>query len=86
MQIILFFSVGLLGMALHYLKKWGRGEIECSIFEYIMSYKKHTIAAVCTMIGLVVPIFMASPELSQLSLSAAFLAGFTADSAMNKGE
>jgi len=86
MTIILYISLGLLGMVAHWLKKWGRGEIQNGLYDYCMTHKKHTIGAICTMLGLVFPIYSASPEITQLSLSAVFLAGFGADSAANKSE
>jgi hypothetical protein len=86
MILIFYISIALIGMVAHWLKKWARGEITNGLYDYCMTHKKHTIGAICTMLGLVFPIYASSPEITQLSFTAVFLAGFGADSAANKSE
>lgn len=71
-------------MIAHWLKKWARDEIDCNLYVYCMTHKKHTIGAIITMIGAVISIYSGSSELSQVTATAVFLAGFSADSATNK--
>lgn len=84
MTLLIYILIGLVGMLAHWLKKWARDEIDCSLYQYCMTYKKHTIGAVITMIGSVLTIYSGGPDLSQVTATAVFIAGFAADSAANK--
>jgi hypothetical protein len=83
-----FYACGFAGMVAHYAKKWTRGEINLSLFEYMVKDNpKASVAAVCTCLGATTAI-VATGTLHGMDIptvaALGFTTGFAIDSAVNK--
>lgn len=78
---ILFAVVGMIG---HWLKKWAREEINCSLLDYIKGEKRHTVGALLTVIAATLYAMADVTVLSQADVIKALLIGFAGDSLANK--
>lgn len=87
MTFLSLLALSLLGLASHWLKKYCRGQSKASFKDYMLHYKKRTIASVFTVISAVIALYstMYTVELTGQLASLAFLAGYAGDSAVNKG-
>lgn len=86
MDLLLFLAVGIFGQIAHWAIKWSRGQIECGLYNYVMTHKKHTVGAVLTTMVSIIALFAGSEnlEITKQTLALAFFAGFGFDSAINK--
>jgi hypothetical protein len=82
MATLIFIMAGFLGLLGHWFKRYARGQSSQSFYGYMTEHWKHSAASVVTMIAAVLA--LANNELSQQSLSMAFLAGYSIDSMVNK--
>lgn len=87
MTFLALLALSLLGLASHWLKKYYRGQSKASFKDYMLHYKKRTIASVFTVISAVIALYstLDAVELTGQLASLAFLAGYAGDSAVNKG-
>jgi hypothetical protein len=86
--VSVFYACGIGGMLAHYTKKWGRGEYDGSIVNYLFhDQPKASLAAVMTYIGAATAI-AATGTLHGMDVQTiaalGFTTGFTVDSAVNK--
>lgn len=84
-----FVVVGIVGMLCHYAKKWLRGEIETSLYEYLVEdHPKSTILSVGGFVGSAISLWQGG-MLDGLNLQQVILlgltTGFSHDSALNRG-
>lgn len=86
MDLAIFILIGLCGQLAHWLKKWARGEIECGLWTYVMTNKKHTIGAILAMLTTIIGLYAGTEniELTKQFMALSFFAGYTADSTLNK--
>ena len=88
MTLSLLILIALLGLASHWFKKYCRGQSTASFQEYMMAYKKQSVASIATAIAAVATIYTSSDLAEGITgqlASLAFLAGYAGDSAANKG-
>lgn len=87
MTFLALLALSLLGLASHWLKKFCRGQSKASFKDYMMHYKKRTIASLMTVLAAVVALYSTydTVTLTGQLASLAFLAGYAGDSAVNKG-
>lgn len=85
MSFIYLILIGLVGLAVHWLKKWARGQTKSGFLVYMRAHKKHSIASVCTVIGSVAAYAaLGDIALSIQSAGQALTIGYMVDSAVNK--
>ena len=85
MTILIFIAVGLIGLIAHWFKRWARAQTNKNFIVYMAQNRKHSIASVLSVLGAVAGIgSMEMIEISQQTLSMAFLAGYSIDSMVNK--
>jgi len=74
-----------LGIFCHWLKAWSRETITANFFEYMRYAPKHTIAMLFSLATALITAYNTGllTGLNEQTLTIAFLAGFTADSAIN---
>lgn len=77
-------AVALMGLFSHWLKKWGRGQTQAGFVEYMQAHRRHSVASVCTVVSAVVGLYLGGQAGNELAPGLAFMAGFSADSVMNK--
>lgn len=84
---VLFFAVGLLGAVAHWAKAWSENRVG-SFWKYMfVNNVTATTASVVSYVGAASALLAASPDLDVLSahaLAMSFMAGYTADSAVNR--
>jgi len=84
-----FYGAGLVGMVAHYMSKWFRGEITDSLMGYFFKvYNRRTVATLISLAVAEATAFATSTlDVASLQtiLSVGFLAGYSLDSAVNKG-
>ena len=76
----------LAGIFAHWLKSWLRETITASFIEYMIQAPKHTGAMLFTLATALIAGYQTGmfTGLDEQSLTIAFMAGFTADSTINK--
>jgi len=84
MTLIVLYLIGLAGMIGHWAKKVSKDESSSTLWQYVWHNKWHTIGAVATMIAGVSVFIGPDVTLTQASMAGAFVAGFGADSLVNK--
>ena len=83
----LIILAGLAGVVAHWAKSSYRGTLPNGLVDYFFkSNKVATVRTVATLTAALAGIIATNPELSMSVISTAFLAGFSADSALNSGE
>jgi|GEM_PF-2642579 len=85
---IIFYLIAFSGVYCHWFKKYARDQLSCSFARYLIVEPKNTFV---TLITLLVAMFTMQGsgillELTRENISLVFMAGWTADSALNKGE
>jgi len=80
MDIIFYIGSAFIGMLAHFLKKKIKGQTFGEFKDWIGSHFKETVLAV---IGTIVGLFVLNAD-SSLGFMSSFLAGYAADSALNK--
>ena len=87
MTFIALLLTAMAGLVAHWLKRYCRGQTEASFKDYMLTYKKQTIASVTSVVAAIAALWVASDsvELAGQTLSTAFLIGYAGDSAINKG-
>lgn len=88
MTFIQLILLAMLGVFAHWLKRYLRGQSKASFYDYVLHYRKQTTASVTTAVTAVVAIYSTSELAEGLTAQVAalaFLAGYTGDSATNKG-
>lgn len=85
---ILYYLISLSGVYFHWLKKYARNELSCGFLRYFVVEPKNTIRTVMALVGSVFALQSNGvfSELTQQNIGLAFMAGWVADSALNKGE
>ena len=88
-RLAIFAGAAVVGMIAHFLKKWFRDEITGDLVKYFFrDYPKRTFAAVATLMGTVVVVFLTN-QLTGMDirpmLMLALTTGYTVDSIANKG-
>jgi len=85
MIIAVVILASLIGIFAHWLKSWLRETITANFFEYMVGAPKHTGAMLFTLTTALITGYQAGlfTGLDEQSLTIAFMAGFTADSAVN---
>ena len=84
MNALLFLLAGLVGMGLHGVKVYLRGQISCSVADYF--FRRNMRATLQAMVGFVAAYFgflSTSPELSMQSAYGAFMLGYGVNSLLN---
>lgn len=78
--------MSLIGIFCHWLKSWLRETIASSFIEYMVQAPKHTGAMLFTLAAALITGYQTGlfTGLDEPSLTIAFMAGFTVDSAVNK--
>jgi hypothetical protein len=84
LNFVKLLAIALVGLFSHWLKKWGRGQTKAGFVEYMRVHRRHSIASVCAVIGEVVSLYLSGQAGNELAPGLAFMAGFVADSVMNK--
>ena len=86
MLTVVIICVAFLGVFTHWLKSWLRETITSSFIEYMVLAPKHTGAMLFTLAAALITGYQTGlfTGLDEQSLTIAFMAGFTADSAINK--
>ena len=91
---ILFSQIGLIltlvslaGMVSHAIKKWVSGEIEGNFISWYTTHPRASVGALMGCLGTVLTAVLTGTlmDLSDASIMAAFLAGFSADTFNNQG-
>lgn len=82
METLVFLAFGFVGLVAHWFKRWVRKECCKNFFVYMSEHRKNSIASVLTMVGGV--LMLNATELTQQTMSMAFLAGYSIDSMVNK--
>lgn len=84
--IFISFVVAFVGMFCHWLKSWLRETISATFLEYLVSAPKHTGATLFALITALITAYQTGliTGIDEQSITIAFMAGFTADSAINK--
>lgn len=88
MTIIVLFAVALVGLFAHWFKKYYRGQSKASFKDYMLHYKRKSLASLSTVVAAVVTIYSTADVAEGLTgqlAALAFLAGYAGDSAANKG-
>lgn len=88
MTFIALITLAMLGVFVHWLKRYLRGQSKASFKDYMLFYRKQTTASVATAITAIVTIYATADFTEGLTAQVAalaFLAGYTGDSATNKG-
>lgn len=87
MTFLALLLTAIAGLVAHWFKRYCRGQTEASFKDYMLSYKKQTLASVTSVVAAIATLYAASDsvELAGQTLSTAFLAGYVGDSALNKG-
>jgi len=85
---IIFYLIAFSGMYCHWFKKYAREQLSCSFIRYLITEPKNTFVTLITLLVSIITmqqsgIFL---ELTRETMSLVFMAGWTADSAFNKGE
>lgn len=77
--------MSLIGIFCHWLKSWLREAITANFIQYMVQAPKHTGAMLFTLATVLLTSYQAGmfTGLDMQSLTIAFMAGFTADSAVN---
>jgi len=82
LMLILYFLIGIIGVIVHFLKKKVKGQSIASVKKYFATHFRSTVLMFFAYIGA----FAGLHELGQLTMAAAFMAGYTCDSLINKNE
>ena len=88
MTLITLLLLAAVGLFAHWLKKYCRGQSRASFKEYMLRYKKQSIASATTALAAVATIYSTTESIDALTgqlAGLAFLAGYASDSVMNKG-
>lgn len=84
-----FYAIAIVGMVVHAVKKWAKGEIPGSVTDWFIKNPKATVGALIAAIGAVCAALL-SGQISSLNDGAHILAvvgfGYAADSSMNSQE
>ena len=86
-DFILFVLVGLVGMIVHWAKKWIRAQTKCGLLEYLfVKNRRYTVLTLLTYTAAIASILALGvvDYKSHQSLAMAFMAGYMIDSALNK--
>jgi hypothetical protein len=85
---VFFILIAFSGVFFHWLKKYARNELSCSFLDYLVSYPKHTVLTMMTLVSALFTLQTSGvfAELTPQNIGLVFMAGFTADSTLNKGE
>jgi hypothetical protein len=86
MLAVAVISMSIIGIFCHWLKSWLRETITSNFIEYMILAPKHTGAMLFTLATALITGYQTGlfTGLDEQSLTIAFMAGFTADSAVNK--
>lgn len=86
MLISVIIFTAFFGIFMHWLKSWLRETITANFFEYMVQAPKHTGATLFTLATALITGYQTGmfTGIDEQSLTIAFMAGFTADSAVNK--
>jgi|CXWL01.1.fsa_nt_gi hypothetical protein len=84
---LILVMVSLIGMVAHALKKWVTGEIEGSFVSWYTTHPRASVGALMGCLGGVLTAVLTGTlmDLSDASIMAAFLTGFSADTFNNQG-
>lgn len=88
MTFIALLALATLGLFAHWLKKYCRGQSKASFKDYMLHYKKQTIASATATVAAVATIYSTSETIDTITgqlAGLAFLAGYASDSVANKG-
>lgn len=86
-SFIVFCIVGLIGMIVHWAKKWLKDETTSNLFAYLfVNQGKYTALSILTYFGAIAGILAIGvvDYTNSQSLAISFLAGYMIDSAINK--
>ncbi len=84
MTTLVFLIVAYFGLFCHWFKRWAREQTDRDFIRYMTEHRKHSIGSIVSVLAGVATLLSGSPELSQETLSLAFLAGYSIDSMVNK--
>jgi phosphotransferase system glucose/maltose/N-acetylglucosamine-specific IIC component len=86
MMLVSMIVTACIGVYAHWLKSWLRETITSSFIDYMVQAPKHTGAMLFTLAAALVTGYQTGmfTGLDEQSLTIAFMAGFTADSTVNK--
>jgi hypothetical protein len=86
LNIVLLYGAALAGGLAHWLKRWLRGECKCGIRDYLTGEWRSTLLSLVTSLGAATVMISEGQGLdgSPQTLALAFMAGYAADSALNK--
>lgn len=84
MSTFLIFFAGFVGMAAHWYKRWFRGQTGSTFAQYMSANTGNTILSFGAMVGACASIIATGAEVNPQLIATALLAGYTADSVMNK--
>lgn len=88
MTFIALLALAAIGLFAHWLKKYCRGQSKASFKDYMLHYKKQSIASATAAVAAVATIYSTSETIDGLTgqlAGLAFLAGYVGDSVANKG-
>ena len=88
MTFIALLALAMIGLFAHWFKKYCRGQSKASFKDYMLHYKKQSLASLMTSLGAVITIYLSTEAANGLTsqlAGLAFMAGYIGDSATNKG-
>lgn len=86
MDFFAYLGLALSGLVAHWYKRYARGQTRSSFLDYLRGHRKHTAASVVAIVTGVFGMFVTGEAiaLSAQTAGAAFMLGYTLDSAVNK--
>ena len=86
METLILFIIALLGLGLHWFKRWLRDQTTYNFIDYMRINPKHSISSVTSVFVAIMTMQSTGLlDLSPMVIANAFLAGYGIDSMVNKG-
>ena len=79
-------AIALVGLVLHWFKRWWRGQTGDNFIDHLFINKKHTGATLISLVGAVSAVVSVGIDLSDAqAIGTLITTGYTLDSLVNKG-